>query len=148
VQDASDSALADQHDTNTAVSWKETLNMNRINNGQQRKPIVKKSLINSSCEGEFNCHICGASLKGRQTLNDHIRGTHFSMYSCACPYCGKSFKWRSGLSNHKLTCAASPRMLAAKGLVDDGGSLGVQTWLEVSQPEHCDGDATSLEMLT
>lgn len=55
----------------------------------------------------IQCHMCGAWLRGRQTLNEHIRGKHLSIYNYHCKYCGLSFKWRSAQRNHQLNCSAS-----------------------------------------
>lgn len=72
--------------------------------GSKRSRMTTTGMYDS----EYDCHICGATLKGRQTLNDHIRVTHLSLCICSCRYCGKAFKWRSGLSNHKLICPNAP----------------------------------------
>jgi len=53
----------------------------------------------------LQCYMCGAWLRGRQTLNEHIRGKHLSIYNYHCKYCGLSFKWRSALRNHQLNCS-------------------------------------------
>lgn len=53
----------------------------------------------------IQCHMCGSWLRGQQTLNEHIRGVHLSIYNYHCKYCGLSFKWRSALRNHQLNCS-------------------------------------------
>jgi len=58
---------------------------------------------------QLQCYVCGSWLRGRQTLNEHIRGMHLSIYNYHCKYCGLSFKWRSALRNHQLNCSVSNR---------------------------------------
>lgn len=57
-------------------------------------------------DASLECHICKTVLKSRQTLNDHIQGTHLSRYRYKCTFCGLGFKWRSMLSYHKRACPA------------------------------------------
>ena len=66
------------------------------------------------------CQVCGATLKGKQTLREHIRGTHLALYSYRCRDCGLAFKWRSTLKNHRVQCAAASRSTAGMG---GGGGL-------------------------
>jgi len=61
----------------------------------------------AAVRGLIQCHMCGVWLRSRQTLTDHIRGKHLSIYNYHCKYCGLAFKWRSALRNHQLNCSAS-----------------------------------------
>lgn len=56
----------------------------------------------------YQCHICAATLRGRRTLQEHIRGTHLCVHRYRCQYCGVTFKWRSGLKRHRTKCHLAP----------------------------------------
>lgn len=64
------------------------------------------SFASGKNDASLECHICKTVVKSRQTLNDHIQGTHLSRYRYKCTFCGLGFKWRSMLSYHKRACPA------------------------------------------
>lgn len=73
---------------------------------EQTCRILSSYRFANSDNNLYSCHICEAKLRGRQTLNEHIRGTHLCAHIYRCPNCGMSFKWRSGLQRHRSRCTA------------------------------------------
>lgn len=71
---------------------------------EQTCKILSSYRFASSDDNLYSCHICEAKLRGRQTLYEHIRGTHLCAHIYRCPNCGLSFKWRSGLQRHRTRC--------------------------------------------
>ena len=71
---------------------------------EQTCKILSAYRFASSDDNLYSCHICEAKLRGRQTLYEHIRGTHLCAHIYRCPNCGLSFKWRSGLQRHRTRC--------------------------------------------
>lgn len=50
------------------------------------------------------CQFCHQICKGKDTLQNHMRGKHGLGKKLVCLMCGESFKWRSTLANHKKRC--------------------------------------------
>lgn len=71
---------------------------------EQTCKILSSYRFMNSDDNLYSCHICEAKLRGRQTLYEHIRGTHLCAHIYRCPNCGLSFKWRSGLQRHRTRC--------------------------------------------
>lgn len=59
----------------------------------------------------LTCGLCLKSFQYKQSLQDHLRGTHAIGGPIICS-CGLTFNWRSTFKQHKKTC------IVAKGLVD------------------------------
>lgn len=71
---------------------------------EQTCKILSSYRLAGSDDNLYSCHICEEKLRGRQTLNEHIRGTHLCAHTYRCSTCGMSFKWRSGLQRHRSRC--------------------------------------------
>ena len=54
------------------------------------------------CEdGKFRCAICGKTSNYKRQIDYHIEGVHLEGISIPCQLCGKSFRSRNSLNNHK-----------------------------------------------
>lgn len=97
------SASVDQISAGSDIQFSD----DRISLEQTRK-ILSSHRFSSCDDNVYSCHICAAKLRGRQTLNEHIRGMHFCARIYGCSNCGQSFKWRSGLQRHRSKCNVAP----------------------------------------
>lgn len=55
-----------------------------------------------SDERAFQCSICGAAFKIKNTLNQHMR-RHKGEKNCVCDHCGAKFLWKNELARHMRT---------------------------------------------
>ena len=82
----------------------ETLDENLV-----MKSIQKPSGYHGN-QALYTCHLCGAVVKDLQTIKEHIRGKHMQLHFYACEKCGRRFRWRSGLKNHRVIGCGPPHI--------------------------------------
>ena len=54
--------------------------------------------------GMFHCNLCGKSAKQKIVVKNHIEAKHLEGIEIPCPICGKIFRSRNFLSQHKFKC--------------------------------------------
>ena len=55
-------------------------------------------------DGVFQCNLCGKSAKQKIVVKNHIEAKHLEGIQIPCPICGKIFRSRNFLSQHKFKC--------------------------------------------
>ena len=63
---------------------------------------IKRHTCKPAENPSLNCEVCGQEFNNMKSLKQHFLKHKESQY--CCHLCGKSFTWRSGLSNHLKSC--------------------------------------------
>ena len=56
-------------------------------------------------DGMFQCKLCGKSGKQKIVVKNHIEAKHLEGIEIPCSICGKIFRSRNFLSQHKFICS-------------------------------------------
>ena len=57
--------------------------------------------VERSKDGLFYCNVCGKSAKQKIVVKNHVEAKHLEGIEIPCPICGKTFRSRHNLSNHR-----------------------------------------------